>query len=230
MTVLAVMLTAAAAGYVVTCAIFPAPLLPRSISVPSFRGAPVDSVLVRLTRLGLRGKLADTVIDPLTPAGTVAWQSPVAETLLPQGAVVRLGVSSGPPLVSVPDVTDLDLGLARQVIEAAGLQVGRIDTVRQDADLGTVLATLPAAGANAKPGDPVQVTVSSGPPSARVPDLVGLTVVAAQERLAAAGLRVGTVDQRLEGKPGTVLAQSPAPGEMVTKESGVRLTISGTLP
>lgn len=230
MTVLAVLLVAAAAGYVVTCAIFPAPLLPRSISVPAFRGAPVDSVLVRLARLGLRGKLADTVNDPLTPAGTVAWQSPVAETLLPQGAVVRLGVSGGAPPVSVPDVTDLDLATARQVIEAAGLLVGGTDTVRQDADLGTVIAMLPAAGASAKPGDPVQLTISSGPPSARVPDLVGLTLAAARERLAAAGLRVGTIEQRLEGKPGSVLAQSPGPGEMVIKESGVRLTISGTLP
>jgi beta-lactam-binding protein with PASTA domain len=230
MTVLAVLLTAAAAGYVVTCAIFPAPLLPRSIAVPAFRGAPVDSVLARLARLGLRGKVADTVIDPLTPAGTVAWQAPVAETLLPQGALVRLGVSAGVPLVSVPDVADLDLGLARQVIEAAGLQIGRIDTVRQDVDLGTVLGTVPAAGTNAKPGDPILVTVSSGPASVRVPDLVGLTVVVARERLAAAGLRLGALEQRLDGKPGTVLAQNPGPGELVTKESGVSLIISGTLP
>ena len=42
--------------------------------------------VARLSELGLRGKLADTVADPLTPAGTVAWQSPVAETVLPQGA------------------------------------------------------------------------------------------------------------------------------------------------
>lgn len=230
LTLLGVIAAAAAGGYVVTCAIFPAPILPKSIAVPALRGAPADSALAWLTRLGLRGKLADTVTDPLTPAGTVAWQSPVAETRLPQGALVRIGVSGGAPLVSVPDVADLDLGLARQVIEAAGLQVGRIDTVRHDADLGTVLATMPAAGATAKPGDPIAITVSRGPPSVRVPELVGLTVAAARDRLAAAGLRVGTLEQRFEGKPGTVLAQNPGPGEMVTKESGVSLTISGTLP
>lgn len=230
LTLLAVIAAAAAGGYVVTCAIFPAPILPRSIAVPALRGSPADSALGWLGRLGLRGKLADTVADPLTPAGTVAWQSPAAETLLPQGALVRIGVSGGAPLVSVPDVTDLDPALARQVIEAAGLQFGKIDTVRNDADLGTVLATVPLAGATARPGDPIRITVSSGAPSVPVPDLIGLTVVAARERLALAGLRVGALEQRFEGKPGTVLAQKPAPGELVTKESGVSLTISGTLP
>ena len=230
LTLLAVLAAAAAGGYVVTCAIFPAPILPKSIAVPSLRGTPADSAIAWLPRLGLRGKLTDTVTDPLAPSGTVAWQSPVPETLLPQGALVRIGVSGGSPLVSVPDVADLDLGTARRVIEAAGLQVGRIDTVRQDVDLGTVLATTPVAGANAKPGDPVRITVSSGPPSVRVPELVGLTVVAARDRLAAAGLRVGALEQRFDGKSGTVLAQKPGPGEMVTKESGVSLTISGSLP
>lgn len=229
-TLLIVIAAAAAGGYVVTCAIFPAPILTKSVSVPALRGTPADSVAGWLARLGLRTKLADTVSDPLAPAGTVAWQSPVSATLLPQGATVRIGVSSGAPLVSVPDLTDLDLGLAREVIDAAGLAAGRIDTVRNDADLGVVIATVPAAGAAARIGDAIAITVSTGQASIRVPELVGLTVAAARERLAASGLRVGELEQRFEGKAGTVLAQNPAAGEMVTKESGVRLTISGTLP
>ena len=230
LTLLGFIAVAAAAGYLVTCAIFPAPILPRSILVPTFRGVPADSAVARLLRLGLRAKLADTVADPMTPTGTVAWQSPVAETALPQGSVVRLGVSGGAPLVSMPDVTDLDLATARQVIEAAGMRAGRIDTVKNDVDVGTVVATVPAAGTTVHPGDVVHVSVSSGQPSVRVPDVVGLTVLAARERLAAAGLRPGALDQRFEGKAGTVLAQRPVAGEMVTKESSVNLTISGTIP
>ena len=230
LTLLAVIAAAAAGGYVVTCAIFPAPILPTSVAVPSLRGAPADSAAAWLVRLGLRAKLADTVPDALAPPGTVAWQSPVPDTRLPQGAMVRLGVSGGAPLVSVPNLVDLDLGLAREVIDAAGLIVGRIDTVHQDADLGVVVATVPAAGTSARPGDRVTITISSGAPAVRVPELVGLTVAAARERLAATGLRVGVLEQRFAGKPGTVLAQSPVPGELVTKESGVNLTISGTLP
>jgi len=227
---LGIIAAAAAAGYTVTCAIFPAPILPKTVSVPAFRGMPVELAIEHLTRLGLRARIADTVADPLAPAGTVAWQSPVAETGLPQGAVVRLALSSGPPLVSLPDVTDLDIGTARQVVEAAGLYIGRIDTVRHDLPAGTVLSTLPSPGAAMHPGDLVGFSISTGPATVRVPDLVGLTVSAARERIAAAGLRVGVLTQKFEGKAGTILAQWPAPGEMVTKESGVNLTISGTLP
>ena len=230
LTVLGVIAAAAAGGYVVTCAIFPAPILPKSITVPALRGVPADSALAWLARSGLRGKLADTVPDPLTPVGTVAWQSPVPASLLPQGALVRLGVSGGSALVSMPDVTDLDLGLAREVIQAAGLQPGRVDTVRRDADAGTVLATVPAAGATVRPGDPVAMTISSGAAPVPVPELIGLTLAVAREQLALAGLRVGRLDQRFEGTPGTVLAQNPAPGDSVIKESGVNLTISGMRP
>jgi eukaryotic-like serine/threonine-protein kinase len=230
LVVLAVIAGAAAAGYVVTCAIFPAPILARTIAVPPLHGASVEAAVARLAKLGLRGRLADTVADPLTPTGTIAWQSPVAETMLPQGAVVRLGVSAGTPLVSMPDVADLDLGLARQVIEAAGLRVIGTDTVHQDAPFGTVVGSTPPAGTTVRAGDIVSVTISSGPSSVPVPDLVGLTVGAARERLAAAGLRVGMLAQRFEGTAGTVLAQQPVPGELVTRESGVNLTISGTMP
>ncbi|MES1259349.1 MAG: PASTA domain-containing protein [Gemmatimonadota bacterium] len=227
---LGVIAAAAAAGYTVTCAIFPAPILARTVSVPAFRGMPIETAIEHLTRLGLRAKVADTVADPLAPTGSVAWQSPVAETFLPKGAVVRLALSSGPPLVSMPDVTDLDIGTARQVIEAAGLVTGRIDTLRQELPAGTVLATTPSAGATMRPGDLVSFSISTGPATIRVPDVVGLTVAAARERIVAAGLRVVVLTQKFEGKAGTILAQSPGPGEMVTKESGVNLTISGTLP
>lgn len=230
MVILGVIAGAAAAGYVVTYAIFPAPIIARTVAVPLLRGASVEAAVAQLTKLGLRGRPADTAADPLTPLGTVAWQSPVSETMLPQGAVVKLGVSAGAPPVSMPSVADLDVGLARQVIEAAGLHVTRIDTVRADAPLGVVLGTLPPADAMVRAGDTVRVSISSGPASIPVPELVGLTVGAARERLAAAELRVGGLDQRFEGKAGTILAQRPASGELVTRESAVDLTVSGTMP
>jgi serine/threonine-protein kinase len=221
---------AALAGYLLTCAIFPAPILPKSVDVPTLRGVPADSGLAQLSRLGLRGRLSDTAPDGFVSAGSVAWQSPVADTKLPVGAVVKLGVSSGAPATSVPDVTDLELHLARDVLVASGLRVGTVDTVQLDTPAGTVASTVPAAGANAKSGDTVLVHVSSGPPSVLVPDVVGLTVIEARDRIAAAGLRVGALSQQFEGRAGTILAQRPAPGELVTRASGVDLTISGTIP
>ncbi|HEY4319765.1 MAG TPA: PASTA domain-containing protein [Gemmatimonadales bacterium] len=229
-TVLCILAGAAAAGYVATCAIFPAPLLPTAIAVPSLRTLPTDSAMARLSRLGLRGRLADTTPDPMTPVNTVAWQSPSAETMLPSGATVRLGISAGAPVVIMPDVMDFDLYLARDVLAAAGLQVSAVDTVRHDAEIGTVVSTVPAPHSAMHPGDSVRLSVSAGAATIAVPNLVGLTVAAARDRIAALGLRVGALDQRFDGVAGTVLAQKPAAGGLVSRESSVDLTISGTMP
>jgi hypothetical protein len=226
-TILAVLAGAAAAGYIVTCAVFPAPIIPRSIAVPSLRGLPSDSVVNFLATLGLRGRVADTVADSFTGTGTIAWQSPVEGTRLPQGGTVRLGVSRGKPAVMVPDVVEFDQGLAREVIEAAGLIVGHVDTLQQDVDAGTVLSTTPASGSELHPGDTVRVAVSSGPAPVAVPSLMGLTLAAARDRITAAGLRLGALDQRAEGKPGTVLGQRPLAGESAGRESSVDLILGG---
>ena len=57
-----------------------------------------------------------------------------------------------------------------------------------------------------------------------------LTIGDARNKLAVAGLHVGRLEQRFEGKPGTVLAQHPAAGELVSRDRAIDLTISGTLP
>ena len=225
-----VVFAAALAGYLTTCVIYPAPILPESVSVPSLRGLDSAEAIARLGELGLRGRVADDIADPLVARGQVSWQSPAPETVLPASAVVSLGVSSGRPPVLVPDVIGLPIDLAREVIAATALPVGAVDTVTESSDFGTVTSQSPRAGSSGATVREVLLTVSRGPASVKVPVVVGLTMMAARDRLAAQGLRIGVLEQRFEGKAGLVLAQSPAAGELVTRESAVNLTISGALP
>jgi len=105
----------------------------------------------------------ELLADPLTPRGTVAWQTPPAETVVPEGPIVRIGVSSGAPPVEVPDVTDFDLGLARRVLEAAGLRLDAVDSIRSPEPLGVIVRTRPAARTPVGAGTEVPATVSRGP-------------------------------------------------------------------
>jgi eukaryotic-like serine/threonine-protein kinase len=61
-----------------------------------------------------------------------------------------------------------------------------------------------------------------------VPDLRGLGLVSASERLAGAGLALGPVDslQHPSAPAGLVLGQSPLPGQVSQPSSAVRVTIS----
>lgn len=218
---------AALAGYLTTCVLYPAPLMVSDVTVPTLRGLDTAVAIDRLATLGLRGRVSDDIADPLVKPGEVSWQSPAPETVVPADAVVRLGVSSGGPPIVVPDVVDLPIDLARTVVAAAGLTVAAVDTVTEATEFGTVVRQTPSPGSSGASRPPLYLTVSRGPASVKVPDVAGLTLVAARDRLAAQGLRIGVIDQKFEGKPGTVLSQSPAAGELVTRESGVNLTISG---
>lgn len=164
--VVGVIVVAAAAGYAATYALYPAPRQRGEVTVPALRGATREDALAQLDALGLRGRDGGTIADPLTPSGTVSWQSTPAETRVPVGSVVRLGVSTGAPVVEVPDVTDFDLALGRDVLEAAGLTVGGVDSVRSREPAGAILQTRPAVRTAVRAGTEMQVTVSRGPTSA----------------------------------------------------------------
>lgn len=229
LVVAGIIAAASLAGYLLTCAIYPAPILPHEVSVPQLRAANADSAIAQLARLTLRGRITDTTRDPLVPAGAIVWQSPAAETILPEGAMVKLAMSSGPPLVTVPEVSQYDIDLARDVLQAAGLKLGTIETIHGSDNFGTVLTITPAAGSTVRLGRSIDVSISSGPAPVRVPDVTSLSLGVARERIIAAGLRVGTLRQGVEGKAGTVLAQLPAAGEMMPRGSAVNLTISGAI-
>lgn len=61
-----------------------------------------------------------------------------------------------------------------------------------------------------------------------VPDLTGLGVASATERLAGAGLQLGTVDslQHPSVAAGVILGQSPLPGQVLRPSNPVRVTVS----
>lgn len=60
-----------------------------------------------------------------------------------------------------------------------------------------------------------------------VPDVVGLDVNVAQERLNSVGLQTTTIEERFSSKPkGTVLEQRPVPGERLKKGESVGLILS----
>ena len=65
-----------------------------------------------------------------------------------------------------------------------------------------------------------------------MPDVTGETEENARSAIEAAGLRVGKVteEESADEEPGTVLAQSPAAGKTVAKDSAVDLTVAKAPP
>lgn len=215
-------------GYFLTCVAYPAPLISRDQAVPRVLGLPRAAAEKALDVQGFRTKVDEEMPDPIIPAGHILWQDPPPETELTRGSAVTLTVSSGPGPVSVPDVIAFDPAQARQILEAAGLRIGSIDTVANVAEAGVIVATRPAAATSRAPGGAVDLVVSRGPADIRIPDLIGLRQEEAREKLESAGLRLGAITMRpaRRGPVGVVLDQRPASGALAPNEGRVSLVIS----
>jgi beta-lactam-binding protein with PASTA domain len=219
---------AALAGYLVTCVADPAPLIPRDREVARVLGLPLPEAEKELDEQGFKPKVEGEDADPVIPAGHIVWQDPPPETTLPGGTTIHLTVSSGPAAVSVPDVISFELDQARQVMDAAGLRIGTIDSIPSSSEPGMIIATRPPVGSSKPPGSAVDIVMSKGPADIRVPDVVGLKQEDARDRLEAAGLKVGLVTSRSAGRNpvGIVLEQRPGAGALSPHEGRVSLVIS----
>ena len=85
----------------------------------------------------------------------------------------------------------------------------------------------PPPGTILQPNTVVQLVVSTGPALVAVPDVIGLSVPLASKILAAAGVRVGSVDSSPAGQErGVVLATRPAAGVGRPRGAAVALVVS----
>jgi len=208
----AVLAVAAFSGYLTTCIVYPRSIFGRDHAVVRVIGMPITEAEQRLSGLGFKVAIEGDQPDPDVPAGAVLWQDPPPDVIVPQGTTVTLTRSSGPAQVSIPDLTDFELEAALKILLASGLKLGDVDSVPNNADPGVVLGTRPGPGAPQVPGSSVDLIVSLGPSTIAVPNVVGLRLDEALQRLQDAGLRVGRVDRATgrRGPPGTVLEQRPA--------------------
>ena len=153
-------------GYAVSSYwITPGSLVGSDHAVPRVLDLPMAEARSALASAGFRPRIGGERPSPLVQTGSVLWQDPPPGTVLPANAVVELVPSSGPIPATVPDVVGLALPYAQRVVEAAGIRVGRVDTVRGGApEVGVVIATRPAPGNGRPRGSAVDLVVS-GPPA-----------------------------------------------------------------
>lgn len=124
------------------------------IVVPSLRGVPLAVAQQALTQLGLRADVSRRT-DADVPADTVIEQSPSANDRVGPGATIKLVVSSGPKLITVPDVRGRRIADAADALTSAGFQV---EPVGPQA-LGVAAGTNPGAGTQLPEGTRIQLLV-----------------------------------------------------------------------
>ena len=107
-------------------------------------------------------------------------------------AVLAANGSQTEPIV-VPDVTELTRAEAITQLAESGLELAFVDVREPGSELDDVVRTDPAAGVEVEEGSTLTLFVSLGEPLVAVPEVAGLSVGDARERLEAEGLVIGQV-------------------------------------
>jgi serine/threonine-protein kinase len=126
------------------------------IDVPNVVDQPQDAAQKAITDRGLAVGEVDQQVSETVPKGQVISQTPADGTLF-RGDAVQLVVSSGPPLVPVPDVQGKNVDAVTQQLQALGFKVARDNFL--GGVFGTVRSSDPAAGQSVPKGSTITLTV-----------------------------------------------------------------------
>jgi eukaryotic-like serine/threonine-protein kinase len=154
--------------------------------------------------------------------GNVIGTDPSAGTEVKRGQPVRLLVSSGPPIIEVPDVTGQSLDDATQTLTNAGFKVAVRQEISDDVDPGTVIAQQPTGDDHAAKFSTVTITVAQGS-LITLPSLGG-DAGAAKAQLQSLGLKV-KMHKRFGGFLGHVVDVNPSSGTQVHRGDTVTLDV-----
>lgn len=160
--------------------------------------------LVELSEKDARKLLADLELNMINvtdysdkvEVGKVIRSDPEEGARVVARSNVRVFISRGRENSDVPDLALLSIADATAEIEKLGLKVGTVDK-RDHPTIGAdiVISSDPAAGSALKPGDTVNLIVSSG--LVTVPDVLGQTVTVARDVMSQSQVSV-----QLKAEPG----------------------------
>jgi beta-lactam-binding protein with PASTA domain len=209
------------------------------VTVPDVVGDKAPAAISALRAEGLATQTASVAANKAK--GIVVSESPAAGESVAKGSTVTIRVSRGPS--RVPDVVGQTRAAAVAALKAAGFKAA-VFVVPSSQPKNTVAAQRPRAGANAPPGSPVRLNVSSGttsgggvppppppqppppPASKSIPDVTGQSQQAAQRQLNGVGFKSRVVYVPSDQPQGTVVSQSPAGG--TSAKVGSRITLNAS--
>ncbi|HJU87881.1 MAG TPA: PASTA domain-containing protein, partial [Gemmatimonadaceae bacterium] len=174
-------LVAATAGFILAYAIvamfiFPSELISTDTKVPNVLGLRYEDAAKELDKSGFVAVRGEERYHGSTPAGTVLQQEPVPDAVEPRGTRVELDVSRGQQMGEVPLLVGLTRAQAETAIERAGLAVGSVLETNSNQPRGQVLSSRPIGGERVAVPSAVNLSVSRGPATVQVPDMIGQDV------------------------------------------------------
>jgi len=194
------------------------------VEVPNVYMYTYDDAVAKLDSVGLDSVVEYTYADDTTK-GRVILQSPAEGTRVSRSKDVKLLVSQGLQPVQLPDVRGYDKKQAVETLADYGFREISFEYACDESRANdTVLAITPEPG-EVSPSCAVTITLNTAP--IELPVLCGRTTGQALDILEALNLNAVVITAYSPDEAaGTVVLQSPAPGEKLIKGSTVTLAVT----
>jgi eukaryotic-like serine/threonine-protein kinase len=167
--------------------------------VPDFVGLTMEQTARLAKKSKLRYQVIDSVYTTTVPRGCVAEQNPKPGFKVKKRRNIVLTINAfRPEMVAMPNLVDLPKRQAITMVESSGLEIGQL-RYRPDLSIDVVIEQLYngkkiAEGDSLQKGSVVDLVLGKGLSNERtpVPDLVGLNLEPAKNRILASSLNLGT--------------------------------------
>lgn len=171
----------------------------QSREVPSFIGLNKNQTASLARKSKMKYTVIDSVYTTTVPRGCVAEQSPKPGFRVKKWRNISLTINAfRPEMVAMPNLVDLPLRQAKDLIESSGLIPGKL-IYKPDLSVDVVLSQLHnnkeiAAKDSIVKGSVIDLVLGKGLSNQRapVPDLIGMTLSPATDRILEASLNLGT--------------------------------------
>jgi serine/threonine-protein kinase len=220
-------------AFVLGVALFNFVIMPRFVQtnvevvVPRLIGLEVEQAERLCHRRGLKLQIDDRRFSEGVPVDRVLSQAPTSDSRVKRGRTIRVHISLGTQMVSVPDIRGMTLRQARLQLDNANLVLGRVSRIYVGETGQEVRATRPRSGSETAVGNAIDVLVAVGEGAEPylMPDFVGRALDEVRAVIVDRGFRVGrlTYRSRKGVYPGTILETYPATGSLILEGESIDL-------
>ncbi len=205
----------------------------KEVMVPDLVGKSVNYALDILSKNNLYIKKVGQQYNEKIPEGSIITQMPFPGSVVKEGKIIKVVISSGGRVVFVPNLIEKSIREARIILRQAGLILGEIKRVHSsEIRKDYVISQDPLPEEIVDLGSIINLAVSKGPAETEeitlMPNLVGKNI--RQIKRVTQELNIGlgeiktTVSDNIE--EGTILKQTPPPGEIIDEAAVLNLIIS----
>jgi eukaryotic-like serine/threonine-protein kinase len=204
---------------------------PGNTTVPSVVGLLAGAAKRDIVRARLKFRTQRETSNTI-PAGRATRTQPADGQSVPVGTRVTLFISSGKPVVTVPNVVGQSEGAAGALLGDQGFSVTTSTQTSTTTPNGDVISQSPSGDSEVAPGSTINLVIAKAPPTASVPDVTGDTARGASNQLKAAGFNVVQLTKTVtkQNKDGIVISEQPGAGTTLNKGSTVTIVVGKFTP